>query len=720
MSRNTGEDYYFTDLLFKSFLADTDGQQKNFISNKTTTDKLFVVISFLCLMLTFICMHCIYITNIEDLRNAENVLYIEGNDELEQLYILKKMLPHQRSWQNKVLFFFPSSQGLERFLDKKINDYLAIHIVPFLVSTVEDQLKISLTNSNIYSTDILEIYAMVTGIESFDIPRVQKWYLENIDNMDIPYGINLSTLEQVINLFTPDLFKHIKPDIMFNDKIISEFNNYGYAEAEYQNTQKIVQEKHGVGCADFVPQNQLKLFNDKLCAVSIPYLYTDRGYLKYLDNQAGVLNKILSISAITKKLNLDSIKKSIQETNYCYIRDYSSNWNNFLRTMTFKQLNTIEQALNTLQMLSLNPTFLSNFMQQMDSKFVLTKKILIIEKTKLLDGIQLDAINNNDIADIVNKSTRYTTLQNDMVLSMQSELEDVIKKMIALLALVSSSSDSEKAAFEIIKKYETTPDYILIKAEQIVAKLPMPLNNIYTSLIKDIKILLYQQASAYINHLWRVEIFEYYIDNIQEKYPLVASNTEQLLIKDLTDFFATGGIIDSFRHKYLSLTGININTEADELLQFADQFNKDWLDKKRKLKTQFMLIPWRMDDKLQKVIISVFGKKVTFDDKDFDPQMFKYSENDNANSDYVKIEFIDKYQETSGIFYSGPWSWYKFLKLDQQVHSIQTEDKNKISIKMPLGSFEFMVKFKSDMILLNAANLHVPSCVVNQNNSNYE
>lgn len=711
-------DLYFSDIFFKDYLFEVNKKQKEDHLIQDASERLSMASFVALIILSISLLYLAYHKNLTYLNSIEtSVSSITDNKiTFERIRYLQNILNQKEPWQ-QYFFFCPfKKETLENYLSIERDNYIKVNIAPWLLSFIEDNVNRNLGSNAIYSTDLLQSYAMVIGIEDFEPTRVKDWYLNKIDSVKLPFMIEKKDLEDVITAITADFFKGIIHDDTIFDKIVSELNNYRFAKEVYDATKKKLQGKEHTTCNNFLIHKTLAIFEDGFCKVSIPFIYTSQGYLDYIINQESMLKKILSIKSITQKLNMDSIKKSIEETNYDYIRDYSAHWNNFLSKISLKKLPTLEAALDTLQIVSLDHALLLNFSEQMNNRFILPEALLNLEETKLLYQIDLNMIDRSSLSNKVKELVQYDFPTNNLAASISIELTKVTKSLTELIHNVINDINPSYKSFEIVTKYENTSDSILKKADQFNLKLPHPIATVYQTLINRIKNLLYDKAASYIDELWEETIFEFYKDKIQNKYPFSKNNySDQISIRDFNDFFANNGILDHFIKDYLFLTGITPSEKSNKLLNFFHSIQIAWFGKSQKPQLRFIVIPINLDHRLSEVVLSIFGKRITFTNQNLTPVVVEWTGQDEQSQEQLKIEFTDKLKKTFGISYSGSWAWYRFFKLDEDSigQVIFKEDKQRVVIDSPIGNFEFIVKFNQDFPLLSNNNFQILPQVIN-------
>jgi len=709
---------YFSDIFFKDYLFEVNKKQRDHHSLQDAGERLSMAGFAALIILIISLLYFAYHKNLTYLNSIDTSVrsIVDNKITFEQIRDLQNALNQKEPWQ-QYLFFFPlKKKVLQNYLNVELGNYIKINIAPQLFSFIEDNVSRNLAGPAIYSTDLLQIYAMVIGIETFDQVQVRDWYLHEIDSMKLPFMMERKDLQDVITGITADFFSGIRhSDVLFS-KIVAEFNNYRFANKIYDLTKEELKDKPHTTCNDFLSQKTLSIIDNEFCAQSIPFIYTSHGYLNYITNQAKMLKKILSIKAITQKLNMESIRKSIEETNYNYLRDYAACWNNFISKLFMKKSSGLEDTLNSLQTLTLDTTLLLNLSEQMNSKCLLPDTSLIIKETELLYQVDLGSIGKEPTSNKLKKLIRYDFSVSSVIAPISAELTEITKGLAELIYTVVHDISPDQISFNTVAKYENTEDSIIKKAEQLDFKLPNPISTVYKSLINHIKNLLYNKAADYIDQRWEETVFEFYENQIQNKYPFNKNNYgQQISIRDFTDFFGNNGILDNFIKDYLSLSGIPLSDKSMKSLDFFHSIQNSWFVKGQKSQLRFIIIPLNMDQRLSEVVLSIFGKKITFTNQNLTSVVVEWGGQDDQSQEQLKIEFTDKLKKTFGISYSGSWAWYRFFKLDEDSIGpvIFKEDKQRVVIDSPIGNFEFIVRFNQDLPVLSNNNFQILPQIIN-------
>lgn len=119
------------------------------------------------------------------------------------------------------------------------------------------------------------------------------------------------------------------------------------------------------------------------------------------------------------------------------------------------------------------------------------------------------------------------------------------------MAGLARASQPEQMAFELAKTRMGGQRDALSALRNASGRLPRPLNGWFNLLAEDSWRLVLNDAYQYVNERYQSELYGFYGESIQQRYPFDAHSTSDVAINDFREFFKAQGIAERFFDTYL-------------------------------------------------------------------------------------------------------------------------------------------------------------------------
>lgn len=707
----------FYESFFKDNVPNTkEVFKKHYARNKMGNLKIFVIQTVL-LIVFLIIMTVAHFKNMAELQQINNLLESKEDNIVHKMYTRELDVLNQLYWYNS-LYSFSSIKAKFRSLTDSITlNRLMLDIVPQLYHLTEEHIKNSLKLQNLEALiESLRIYSMFHGIEPFNQSIFRDYYLNSYPVL----AFEPKRLHFILNNITSELVSKFKfrldPDRELYSMVINELNQSSVVQQMFYNSiMNSLKDKPAYNLCSRL-SDKYNLFDEELCTISIPYIYTKEGYLNYIKEYKKLLKKIQDLTYYHKEIDFSKLEESVSDAFLAYTDDYRSNYNILLSLVSCRPLYDLDEALILLKQLSTNLHIISRIFQQIETlTFVPETQDNISsfndELQNALESYPLILSNKiNDYIGLESVDKKFSDEAKDLLMKH-------LKGLTALVAEILSEPNINEACFDRLRILaDQEGESPLKKAYASALLLPFPVEQVYTKLIDNLEELLYRHAIEHINRQWET-LYYFYLEKIARLYPFdINNNADQVALKDFSTFFAKEGMLDSFCSKYLTLKKLSISEGGKQLLQFANLVKTNWFTKDGKLQVQFSIIPIKLDPKIQQVDLLIGGNELKFTNSELNPHSINWPGVKN-NSGHVKVEFITKKGHHYGISHIGTWAWYKLLELDQKhghIGSSELLDTSSNILKSSFGNFEFEIHFSPNIPLLDITKIKLSEHILLQ------
>jgi type VI protein secretion system component VasK len=705
----------FHDFFFKHHLPSLKkafSRNQNRSQNKKVNQKQLILFMLLGITsLTFL-----FSSYLKNSKEFETISQFIKTSELNNTNVIANLIQLRslinNNWYDQLDSSFVMKEKVDNLINNVLSRHLELNIVPILYVTVEEDMKRQLNSENIENfINSFRVYSMFHNGTGFDHDYFKEYYLSSYLLQDF----NSRQLEEALININPVLLA--QRSFQLNDELylqaVARLNHPSVEKMFYNTMAKNMADKPLINLINTLPKHFFEIFDKKLYELSIPYIYSRKGYVETLSYQQEILRNATILAKYNKNVNLNNLKSTASAASSNYYNEYLSNYNHLLSEIKFKQLHRIDDALPLLKQISVNLHLVPKLFEQIDDLVLISGRqgtlgVMqneIFEKTKDFDSTLSNYLNEDYI--------NLIPLKNRLSPEILGELAKNIKEVTKFITEISVATDINEICFEKALIFEKSDgDSPLKRAMEFSLLLPTPLDSIYNELINNLQFLLYKHASKYINSQWRI-LYDFYSEKIYSLYPFSTdNNTNYIDLKDFSNFFTKDGMLDNFISKYLVLKNLNVSGDGRQLLEYANSIKTHWFNEEGKLQIQFNIIPIKIDSNLQQLNLLIAGNRTTFTHD----QLEAYSviwPNPKQISGYAEAEFINNKNHRYGRSYPGVWSWYKLLELDKvHGHIAGSSTLSNCVLRSPFGDFEFVINFSNHIPLLDINKLKLLKQIV--------
>lgn len=256
-------------------------------------------------------------------------------------------------------------------------------------------------------------------------------------------------------------------------------------------------------------------------------------------------------------------------------------------------------------------------------------------------------------------------------------IRDLFGGLYATVANIATAPDPGQAAFQLVQRRLKDPNndaFGTLRADSALR--PELVRTIMNDIALSIWRLLLQQAHGHLNAVWMREVVPVCQAGVYQRYPLFAAATEDVTLKDFSDLFRPGGILDDFYQKYLSpfvvdgRTGLGLATidgaaapiHADALAQFkrAREISKSFFSGSGSAPAaKFSIKPVYLASKLLRATFVIDGKEIVYRHEAPRAYDLEWPTRTDASTASVTLTYVDGTEEK--IERSGPWALIRLI-----------------------------------------------------------
>ncbi|MFQ3455871.1 type VI secretion IcmF C-terminal domain-containing protein, partial [Bradyrhizobium sp. UFLA01-814] len=184
------------------------------------------------------------------------------------------------------------------------------------------------------------------------------------------------------------------------------------------------------------------------------------------------------------------------------------------------------------------------------------------------------------------------------------------------------------------------------------------------------------QAHGYVNAVWVGEVVPLCAAAIFQRYPMYATATEDITLKDFSDLFRPGGVLDDFFQRYLSplvvkgrnglalatIDGAAVPIHANALAQFqrAQEIRKAFFSGPGSAPAvKFSIKPLHLASHLRRATFAMDGKEIFY--RHEAPRIYEleWPARTEASTASITLTASDGTEEK--IESSGPWALFRLV-----------------------------------------------------------
>lgn len=445
---------------------------------------------------------------------------------------------------------------------------------------------------------------------------------------------------------------------------------------------------YSVISADNVAEAQV--FDMPTTGVSVASLFTRQGYRDgYRKHSADFLEQASQAQWVLgnqyhvsySSANLTELK---QQMNALYWRDYLTAWDQALANVNIAAFGSLSQAIANLTLLT----------QQHDSPIVQVLERVRRNTTWQSNGSGLlgfagshsaklnGEVNALELGSSGNIVDDHFAPLNALLAAPskgQPPIDDVLKSLVQLqqcLNAIANSSNPPLAAYQESQAiFAGKPNPAIALVNQEIARVPMPLAKWLQQILANSYQVIFAEANQYLAQRWQEQVLTVYQDQLQGRFPMVATSDKTANVEDFLHFFAPNGVEASFVTSYLTpfvtvdaqdhVTWARIanvpfatdNTIPQSMTE-ARQIQQAFFSNGSDHQIQFTLRPLSLGHDTHKVVLSYNGKTFSYPGK---PALFDLTWPALEDGSVV-LSFSQSWLgHAHSQHYLGPWGLFRLF-----------------------------------------------------------
>ena len=266
-----------------------------------------------------------------------------------------------------------------------------------------------------------------------------------------------------------------------------------------------------------------------LAAKELPVYFTKVGFQQIIKELPAIGVQLQAENWVLARQDLNNLPLLLQQA-YCY--EYAVWWQNFVRKSIPLHVKDYEQARRLTQTLHQGNT--------------ISKLINLVQQQTSPDFGENSALFNQEIAA---KFTDLSLMSHSSVHRLTTNMNELEK----FLTTLSTINDQGRTAFNLSKsRFEgDTLSNPLSALYTHARQLPEPVAKWAKQIADDTWFILINDSRNYINQQWQQIVIRDYQYTIAKRYPLDATQTQEVAIADFDRFFSTHGVLNNFIESYL-------------------------------------------------------------------------------------------------------------------------------------------------------------------------
>ncbi|MGY3396419.1 type VI secretion system protein ImpL [Bradyrhizobium sp. USDA 3311] len=277
-------------------------------------------------------------------------------------------------------------------------------------------------------------------------------------------------------------------------------------------------------------------------------------------------------------------------------------------------------------------------------------------------------------------------------------IRDLFGGLYATMVNIATAPDPGRAAFQLVQRHVKDPSNDAFGALRADSALrPDLVRTTMNDITFSTWSILLDQAHDYVNAVWKREVVPVCEAVIFQRYPVYATATEDITLKDFSDFFRPGGVLDDFFRKYLSplvvegrnglalatIDGATAPILADALAQFqrAREMRKAFFSGAGSAPAmKFSVKPVYLASKLLHATFVMDGKEIVYRHEAPRAYELEWPTRSDASTASVTLAAVDGTEEK--IERSGPWALFRLVDASR-LSSRGASDRFTITIGRP-------------------------------------
>jgi len=563
---------------------------------------------------------------------------------------------------------FHRQKTLLTLAEQNYRQILLHYYLPSLREMLETTLTTSSDPNLLYST--LKTYLMLGDSSHFDATLLRNWF---IAYWQITFKNNPALQDKLLIHLDALLTQPFSVSAL-NQNLIAQTRTTLNATPDFQLAYIILKnqpENQKNMALQFDSKQQAANFNKIFISFNhaiIPAIFTAKQFSTvYFKQIAQACNAAdhgdwvlgLNLHLDNSLTNKNELMTKVREL---YLQDYAKYWQFFLSNLAISGWQDWQQAQDAITILADKKSPMTAICQN------------IVNNTTLDKLIGSNNLSPADLQLIQNNLTNQFHLMKDPSDIMQLAATQLKSYLGAILA----SHDDNKAAY-LAAKLRFTSMALNDPIQQIAnlaSSLPEPFQDWLNSLASNTWRLILVHATDYLNQSWHDEVANYFTTNLQNRYPLLKTSTQDISLDSFSKFFGPQGIIDHYTDTYLNsfidksqaqwryrvLNGQTINLAPALLSQLerAALIRTMFFSANQQLAVTFSLLPVALESDVKSISLNINGQ--TFEDKHHEhitPHFITWPT--LSKPEAVTLTFVSYAGDTVNKTENGPWALFRLL-----------------------------------------------------------
>lgn len=367
-------------------------------------------------------------------------------------------------------------------------------------------------------------------------------------------------------------------------------------------------------------------------SLKIPALLTREGLEQWFLRKSGVVTELALVDAwvLGRRDNVDFSQADEAELQAglqtLYAERYSNAWRTALSRVDIQTFADLNHGVRVLESLTSGHAPLAQFLGQ------------VRRNTQLIPAAEGETAAARALLE---KSPHFTMLQNierqfadlnrlsDKSGNQPSEFEqimDVVNALHEYMRSIQEAPDKGKAALNAARArmglQGADPIFTL---QRMAGHQPEPVNRLLDRLATESWRVLLDQAVAQLEREWYREVYQPFQQNLVRHYPFNTNAGRDVALQDFEQFFAPGGVLDSFYRENLKLfledhpeqvgdarrAGL-VRRDVLASLDAAEKIRKAYFTRSGTLDVEFALEPLHLSSNKRRSVVNLDGQLVEF------------------------------------------------------------------------------------------------------------
>ena len=382
----------------------------------------------------------------------------------------------------------------------------------------------------------------------------------------------------------------------------------------------------------------------------IPGLYTKQGFEKVIVvNGQSYIKEILQnnwVLGTRTELTQSELDDIYAQVLSLYFKDYKRYWIDAISDLNVPQLLSESGLRNQLEVLSLANSPIVSILQAIKTNTnIYTPEELLLKKaqegdqslSKVAQAAAQNKIKTSKLVTNIKTVRSFFKQYHDLLKDDGTPAPNLENAMLVLNKVFQQMNDLFASVNPQEKAFMIVNGRVQGKVEPIVqnfSALPLDVNRWFRQTLNHSWDYLILQMKDYIQAKYEEDVWAFYQQKIQDRYPFHKSSQHQpVRLEDLSSFFKSDGIFDSFFKTYIqpfveinkityhtykskNIDGRSIDFNLDLMKNILRAFrirNIFFSDNGQKLSTTFYLTPRKLDSSLATMELDYAANKLIYE-----------------------------------------------------------------------------------------------------------